>query len=207
MSNFDAFRFSFRDKPAEQKLQILRAESLRELTVIQGYAELLRHAFEQSETNGELDEGRDWVSKIVESAKTVRELIDAVTSFQNQNEHGLSELQAYESLVDAIREKAQRLALPLAEAIDDGSKIFIHSHYPLVLADEPKRHRQIHFALTKSGYSVELLSLSESHMFRVEYQVFSLTLDDVAIVINQWLLEQIALSEIQKRYPPNENGG
>ena len=207
MSNFDEFRFSFRRRPAEQKLQILRSESLREWAVVKGYAELLRRAFEQSETIENPDEIKDWVSKIVESTKTMWELIDAVTSFQNQNEHGVSELQAYESLVDAVHEKAQKLALPLAEAIHDDSKIFIHSQYPLVLLDEPKYHRQISFALVKSSYSVELWSFSESRMFQVECQVFPRTLDDVAIIVNQWLLEQRTLSEIQKVYPPNQNGG
>jgi len=207
MSNFDEFRFSFRDKPAEQKLQILRSESLRELAIIQGFAELLRRSFEQSESNEKADEIQDWVFKVVESTKTMRELIDALTSFQNQNEHGLQELQPYESLVDAVREKAQKLSLPLAEAIDDVSKIYIHSQYPLVLLDEPKYHREISFALVKSRYSVELLSFSESRMFQVEYQVFPPTLDDVVVISNQWLLEQRTLSEIQKIYPSHKSGG
>lgn len=196
MSNFDEYRFSFRDRPAEQKLQILRSESFRELAMIQGYAELLRRSFEQTETIENPDEIKDWVSRVVASTKTLRELIEAVTSSQGHNEHGLPELQPHESLLDAIREKAQKLALPLAEVIDDESKIFIHSLYPLVLLDEPKYHREISFALRKSEYSVELLTYSENRVFQIEYQVSPQTLDDVAIVINLWLVEQRTLSEM-----------
>jgi hypothetical protein len=110
MSNFDEYRFSFRNKPAEQKLQILRSESFRELAVIQGFAELLYRASEQVETNEKSDEIKDWISRVLASTKTLQELIEAVTSSQNHNERGLPELQPYESLIDAIREKAQKLA-------------------------------------------------------------------------------------------------
>lgn len=207
MSNFDDYRFSFRDKPAEQKLQILRSEAFRELTVIQGFAELLRRSFEQAEASEKPDEIKDWVSRVITSTKTLRELIEAVTSSQSHNEHGLPELQPYESLLDAIREKSQKLVLPLAKVIDDETKIFVHNQYPLVLLDEPKYHREISFALVKSEYSVELLTFSENRMFQIEHQVFPKTLDDVAIVINQWLVEQSSLSEIQMAYPTRKNGG
>ncbi len=158
MSDFDEFRFSFRHASAEQKLAILRSESFRRLSVVQGFAELLRRAFEQPITDQQSEAIKEWLSKVVVSAQSLRDLIDALTSLQIRGEHGRPELRPYETLVDAIRGTAQKLTLPLAEAIDDPTRIFIHHQYPLVLLDEPKYHREISFALVKSGYSVELLS-------------------------------------------------
>jgi hypothetical protein len=207
MSNFDEFRFSFRDSSAEQRLVILRSESHRYLPIILGYAELLRREFEQLEASEKSDELKNWLSKVIDSAQITRDLIDALTVPQSLEGRGLPELRPYESLLEAIRETAQKLSLPLAKAIDDTASILIHSQYPLVLLGEPKRHREIRFALVKSGYSVELLSLAENRMFQVEYQVSLSTLNDVAIVINQWLLEQRTASEIQKAYPLSKDGG
>jgi hypothetical protein len=44
-------------------------------------------------------------------------------------------------------------------------------------------------------------------MFQVEHQIAPQTLDDVAIVINLWLVEQRTLSEMQMIYPTHKNGG
>jgi hypothetical protein len=207
MSKFDEFRFSFRDRTAEQKLQILRSESLRELAVIQGHAELLRRSFEQSKTDEKSDDPDEWISRVICSAQVMRELLDALTLSKNREGLGLPELQPYESLVEAVRDRAQILALPLAAAIDDPSRIFIHSQFPLVLLDEPKYHREISFALVNSGYSVELLSFVENRTFQIEYQVFVSTLDEVTTVINQWLLDQRTADEMRKVYPLQTNGG
>jgi hypothetical protein len=207
MSDFDEFRFSFRDTSAEQKLAILRSESFRRLSVVQGFAEVLRRAFEQPLTDQQPEELKEWISNVVVSAQSLRDLIDVLTSLQNRGERGRPELRPYENLVDAIRETAQKLTLPLAEAIDDPTRIFVHNQYPLVLLDEPKYHREVSCALVKSGYSVELLSFVENRMFQVEHQVLSSTLDDVSKVIHQWLVEQRTLDEMQNLYPLSKNGG
>lgn len=201
MSNFDEFRFSFGNDPAEQKLQILRHEFLGKSAVIQGYAEILRQAFERPEMVQSADELKDSISKIIDSEQYIRDLIDALTISHNREKYGLPELRPYENLLDAIRVTAQKLALPLAEAVDDTSRIFICGQYPLVLRDEPKYHRQISFALVKSKFLVELFAFVENRMFQVEYEIVLSTLDDVAVVINQWLLEQRTLTQMQETYP------
>ena len=115
MSNFDEFRFSFRESSAEQRLVILRSESHRYLPIIQGYAELLRRELEQLETSEKTAELKNWLSKVIDSAQTTRDLIDALTVPQSLEGRGLPELRPYESLLEAVRETAQKLSLPLIE--------------------------------------------------------------------------------------------
>jgi hypothetical protein len=207
MSDFDELRFSFRDASAEQRLAILRSETFRRLPIILGFAELLRRAFEQPVSDQKHEEMKEWISKVIFSTQSLRDLIDVLTSMQDEVERGRPELQSYESLIDAIRDTAQKLALPLAEAVDDPEKILIHSQYPLVLLDEPKYHREISFTLLGLGYAVDLLSFVENRMFRVEHQIVLSTLDEVSTVINQWLVEQRTLDEMQMLYPLPKNGG
>ena len=206
MSDFDVFRFLFRDSSAERKLAVLRMESLIKLSAIRGYAELLHRFLETPETSKNPDELKDWAFRVSEMAQFVHDLTDALTASQNREGRGLPELRPYDSLLDAIRDVAQKLSLPLAEALDDTSRIFIHDQYPLVLLDEPRYHREIVFELDKSSYSVELLTFGQSRMFEVESQMLLSNLEDVATVIDQWLLEQRTANEIQRIYPSPEDG-
>jgi hypothetical protein len=103
--------------------------------------------------------------------------------------------------MEAVRATAQKLKLPLAEAMDDATKIFVHHKYPLVLLDEPKYFREISFRLANSKYVVELLSWVDNRMFQKEQEVILSSLDDVAKVINLWLLEKQTIKEIQDVYP------
>ena len=212
MSKYDMFRFLFQNSSAEERLASLRGESLTNLHVINGYATILQKNFQESTT-----EAAD-LKKIIDASNELLDLIFAITELSHREmlekgiepewwKRGMLELKPFDSLGDAIRFTAQKLNLSLAIAIDDTSKIFIHSENPLVLLDEPKYHRQITFSLLELGYSVELLSFVEQRSFQVEYQISLSTLDDVAIVINKWLLEQRAVSEIQKEYPLPNNGG
>ncbi|NOK64033.1 MAG: hypothetical protein GFH27_549409n7 [Chloroflexi bacterium AL-W] len=205
MSDFDVFRFSFRDSSAERKLAVLRMDSLIKLSAIRGYAELLHRFLEKPETCENPDELKEWASRVSEMAQFVHDLTDALTASQNREGRGLPELRPYDSLLDAIRDISQKLSLPLAEALDDTSRIFIHSQYPLVLLDEPRYHRKIAFALDKTGYSVELLTFAESRMFEIEGQVLLSNLEDAATVIDQWLLEQRTANDIQRMYPSPED--
>src|SRR5688572_9003252 len=188
MSDFDALRFSFRDNSAEEKLAILRSASLHGLPILRGFTELVSRALEQPNALEKSEDVAGMLSKVIDTASDLRELIEALSSPENREERGRAELRPYECLLEAIRDTAQKLALPLVEAIDDSRRIFVHSQYPLVLLDEPKHHRELSFSLIKSGYSVDLLSFVDNRMFQVEHQIFLSTLNDVAIVINQWLV-------------------
>ncbi|MEM8531957.1 MAG: hypothetical protein AAGF95_14025 [Chloroflexota bacterium] len=205
MSDFDIFRFSFGDSSAERKLAVLRMETLIKLSAIQGYAELLHRFSEKPEIHRDADKLKEYTSRVSEMAQFVHDVTDALTVSQNREGRGLPELRPYDSLLDAIRDVAQKLSLPLAEALDDTSRIFIHSQYPFVLLDEPKYHRKTVFALDKSSYSVKLLTFAESRMFEVESQMILSNLEDVATVIDQWLLEQRTANDIQRMYPSPED--
>ena len=207
MSDFDVLRFSFRDNSAEEKLAILHSASLQGLPIVRGFTELVSRALEQPNA---LDKSEDIVgmlSKVINAASDLRDLIEVLSSPENREERGRAELRPYECLLDAIRDTAQKLALPLAEAIDNSKRIFVQSQYPLVLLDEPMHHRELSFSIIKSGYSVDLLSFVENRMFQVEHQISLSTLNEVAVVINQWLLEQRTLHEMQRIYPLPNSGG
>jgi len=206
------FRFLVRDSSAEERLANLRGDALAKLHVIKGYATIAYQKFQESTTDAAE------LKIIIDASDELLDLIFAVTEPSHREmiekgiepewwKRGISELKSFDSLGNAIQHTAQKLNLPLAIAIVDTSKIFIHSEYPLVLLDEPKYHRQIMFSVLELSYSVELLSFVEERSFQVEYQISLSTLDDVAIVINKWLLEQRAVSEIQKEYPLPNNGG
>ena len=203
MTEFDEIRFSFRETPADQKLIVLRSETYQRLLIIKGFAELLRRGFDQP--NGakteKIEEYKEWLSKIIDSTKSLQVMFDAIALPQYRETAGLPELRPYESLLDAVRETAQKLNLPLSEAIDDGTRITIRGKYPLVLMDEPKYHREISFQLANSKYVVTLLSWIDDCMFQEEHAIHLSNLGDVATVINYWLLEQKALKEIQDSYP------
>lgn len=202
MTEFDELRFSFGEATTEQKLIGLRSEALQRLLIAQGYAKLLHQAFDQNDvTTNKSNEYKEWASKILEYTQSLQVLLDAITFPQYREGRGLPELNPYESLLDAIRDTAQKLSLSLEKTIDDTSKIFVHSKYPLVLMDEPKYHREISFQLENSSYVVELLSYVDSRMFQEEYRLSLSTLDDVAIIIDKWLLEKRTLNEIQEIYP------
>ena len=206
MSDFDALRFSFRDSSTEEKLAVLRSASLQGLPVIRGFTEVVSRALEQPEPLEQSEDIAGMLSKVIDTASDLRDLIEVLSFPNNHEEHGRPELRTYECLLDAIRDIAQKLALPLADAIDDPSRIFIHSQYPLVLLDEPRYRREVNFSLVRSGYSVELLSFVENRRFQVEHAISLSALNDVAIVINQWLLEQKTLGDMQMLYPLPSNG-
>ncbi|MEP7135604.1 MAG: hypothetical protein ABI904_11795 [Chloroflexota bacterium] len=203
MTEFDELRFSFQEITAEQKLMSLRSEALQRLIIIHGFASLLHQALEQnkvSETN-KPDEYKEWVSKILDYTQSLKVLLDAITSPQYREGVGLPELSPYDNLLDAVHDTAQKSNLLLAEALSDETKIIVHSKYPLVLMDEPKFHREIRFHLANSKYVVTLLSWIDNRMFQEEHVISLSTLDDVAIVINRWLLEQRTLKQMQDAYP------
>jgi len=181
----------------------LRSEALQRLLIIQGFAQLLNQAFNQNEVtkSDKPEEYKEWVAKILDYTQSLRVLLDAITSPQYREGIGLPELNPYENLLDAVRDTAQKLNLPLADAVNDETKIIVHSKYPLVLMDEPKFHREIRFHLANSKYVVTLLSWIDNRMFQEEYVISLSTLDNVTIVINQWLLEQRTLNEMKEIYP------
>jgi hypothetical protein len=147
MTFFDICRFQFGNIPAERKLMILRVESRRMFTSIQGHGALLSRAIEEQETLETSRDLRESCARIIENAEMVRDLIDALTKPDYREDRGLPELRPYDTLLDAVKDVAQRLALPLAQAFAEPSKVFVHSEYSLVLLDLPAKQREVTFEL------------------------------------------------------------
>lgn len=199
MSYFDIIRFQFGTLSAEHKLSILRAESLPLLSIVQGYGTLFHHTLEQQDSAAFMNDLILWGDTIVDRAKMLRDLIDALTIPQHHEGRGIPELRPYDTLLEAIQRTADKLALPLAEAIEDPTKVFVHNLYPLVLLDEPRYHREVAFSLVESRYAVQLLSWTKEQIFQVVHAVQLSSLDGVANVINQWLIEHRALEDITQQ--------
>ena len=199
MSFFDSIRFQFGSLPAEERLSILRAESVPLLSSIQGYSALMRHLLGQGEP---LTPSRDmaaYCSTLASQAQRLRDLIDALANPQYCKERGSPELSPYDSLLDAVKHTADKLAVPLRDALTDASQVSVHSHYPLVLLNEPKYHREAIFSLGETDYEVQLLEWTDERMFRVVAEQPLLSLDSVVRVISHWLIEHWTADEIARQ--------
>ena len=204
MPYYDEFRFSFGHLSPEQKLANLRPEALRILMRLQGYGALLLQVIKQPSSEERPEDLEEWCKQIVDGSSELRDLIEAFTwPHHKDGQLGLPELRPYDSLLDAVRETAHKLALPIASTIDDTSKVFLHSQYPLVLLDEPRYQREVMFSLVESDYSVQLLSWTDQRMFRVEYEVSPSSLDEAVTIISHWLMEHWTTDEIKQvsRHP------
>lgn len=199
MSYFDSIRFQFGTLPAEQKLRILRAESMCWLPTIQGYGRLLQYTVEQPDVSALTSEILPWCQALVQSAEMLRDLVDALTYPHHRTDRGMPELRLYANLLDAVKDTAHALALPLAPAIDDTTKVFVHSLYPLVLLDEPTYHREVSCSLETSQYVVQLLSWTSKQMFEVVLELRLMSLPAVAVVISSWLIEQRSLEDVRDK--------
>jgi hypothetical protein len=189
MSYYDVIRFQFATLPAEQKLKVLRAESLRWLSSVQGHGLLLQKKLIHAQHAEGSDELLRSADAIIHNVTLLSDLIDGLIIPQQREERGSAELRPYESLLAAVKDAAHHATLSLYDVIDDATKVFIHSMYPLVLLDEPRYHREVSFFLEDSRYVVELLAWTEDRSFRLISQMYPPSLMSVAALINQWIVE------------------
>lgn len=196
MSFFDSIRFQFGSLPAEERLSILRAESVPLLNSMQGYSALMCRLLAQAEPPAPPHDMAEYCSTLEHQARRLRDLIDACANPQYYKERGRPELRPYDSLLDAVKHTADKLAVPLRDALTDASQVFVHSLYPLVLCNEPEDHREAIVSLGATDYAVQLLEWTDERMFRVVATQPLVSLDAVVRVISQWLIEHWTVEEI-----------
>jgi hypothetical protein len=78
MSKYDDFRESYKDRPAEQRLTVLRAEMLTPLAVIHGFATLLARINLEDSSTFPKDYG-DMVVSILQAHNDIHSVLNALT--------------------------------------------------------------------------------------------------------------------------------
>ncbi len=192
MSSFDILRFQFGNAPAEQRLANLRPEGLRLINPIKGYSELLVHELEKSIPQNVAPEIKDWSLIIRDKIKELEELFEAFTAPDYRERFGLPELKPYNTLLDAVKQTAVTLKLPIYQALVE-SELYIHSEYPLVIWDSPKPAHQIVWELVENQYRVQTYSIvsSESErLFTKDDEFWPSTLEEVATIIQHWYIDK-----------------
>jgi len=79
MSKYDDLREPYKDRPAKQRLAILRAEMLTPLAIIHGYATLLARINLEDSSTFPKDYG-DMVVSILQAHNDIHSVLDALTS-------------------------------------------------------------------------------------------------------------------------------
>ncbi|MBA3868089.1 MAG: hypothetical protein H0X30_02960 [Anaerolineae bacterium] len=80
MSKFDDLKYA-QSATAEEKLQIVRHEFLRQIAIVNGYASILKEPIgDAAKTNSIFVECSDWIDKILEASYDMSEILDIMTS-------------------------------------------------------------------------------------------------------------------------------
>ena len=194
MSLFDMIRFQAGNASPEQKLAFLRPETFRLLNFIKGYATLIEHdvgKLANSDITSELKEDSLNLKKYSEE---LSELIAAITAPEYREKYGLAELKPYDTLLDALKETAVTLKLPLAKALENN---ILHTgeDYPVVVWDSGEPQHKIQFELLESQYHVRLLvsdTVEKMQIFRVVKEGKPKTLNEATEIIQRWLLDELS---------------
>lgn len=194
MSTFDIIRFQFGNASAEQKLAILRVESLTLLGVIQGYSDLLIREVDDFSSINLPSELKEYSLIIKDTSRRLSELFEALTAPQYRERYGLPELKPYDTLLDALKQTAVTLKLPLAEALENNT-LLTRDDYPVVIWDSGEPQHQILFELLESQYRVQLLvaeTAGKNQIFRVVKEAKPETLNEATEIIQRWLLDELS---------------
>jgi len=149
---YDTFRFMFGNLSAEQRLQVLRPESKRYFSAIQGYTQLLQHRAEQGRINEDPDEIQLCLQKVIVNTTELKEIVLALTG--GHDSYGREELRPYTTLFEAIVAIAKIHQLAL-----DPSILIVHMHYPLVLRWDKNGEGQCRVELLENGYKLVLYKM------------------------------------------------
>ena len=230
MNNYDKFRDLTINASAEEKLMIIRSESVRIVGFVSGYAALMLHILEERTAPELPDDFRVWCKKVVEGAQEMRDLIDALTDprhrallqqeyanqkrqFDEQNWKDLQarvpELGQYESFVQAIEQTAQSLGFSLTE--NPTEKININTpFYPNGFLDLRGRERRASIGAQFSqqderihiGYTVTLKWCSdERNITWQEHRGLTQSLTEAVTMLSRWLVEYWDMEKIEEEYP------
>jgi hypothetical protein len=80
MSDFQDFLKKIKKCPPEEKIHILRPESLRLLNLAQGYSTLVFESLNEGNFEETVEEMRRDMEKVIASLENLHDLIDAVTT-------------------------------------------------------------------------------------------------------------------------------
>jgi hypothetical protein len=227
MEFYDDIRAQFFDVPAEEKLQILRSESMRRLGTVSGHAGLMLKILEERKPPELPDDFEKWCKNIIDGASEMRDLIDALTDARHRRiqqqeradherkfneemwEHDqtrVPELQQYKSFTDAVKETAQKIGSSLAG--NTGKSIELHAPFHpsgYLEFDAGERRADVgtqsdgHLHL---GYVITLRWCSDKRNIKwQEHKGLTKSLDEAVTVLDQWLIENWGLEQIKQLYP------
>lgn len=203
MSYYDSLRFQFGMVPAEDRLRILRVESLRCVGMLHGEAAILQQTLAQS---SELVATQDLMPSchaILAQAICLRDVLDALVLPQQRHDRGMAELRPYDSLLAAITETARVEGVPLATALADPTHITISMQYPLCLEVTSRARRQCYLSLDAMQYQLDIAEWKDTKSVPTPqflHQWVCPTLADVTRRINDWLIEQWSVDAIVQVY-------
>jgi len=230
MNNYDKFRDLTINASTEEKLMIIRSESVRIVGFVSGYAALMLHILEEQTAPELPDDFKAWCKKVVEGAQEMRDLIDALTDprhrtllqqeYANQKRQfdeeqwkntqaRVPELGQYESFVQAIEQTAQALGFSLTE--NPTEKINIDTpFYPNGFLDLRGRERRASIGAQFSqqdgrihiGYTVTLKWCSDKRNITwQEHRGCIQSLMDAVTTLSRWLVEDWDLERIKLECP------
>lgn len=194
MSSFDIFRFQFGNASAEEKLAILRSESLVPLNVIQGYSDLLIREVDNISSTEVPPELKEYSLIIKDTSRKLSEYFEALTAPHFRERYGLAELKPYDTLLDALKQTAVTLKLPLAEALENNI-LHTRDDYPVWIWDSGEPQHKIQIELLESQYRVRLLvsdTMGKNQIFRVVKEAKPKTLNEAIETIQRWLLDDLS---------------
>lgn len=224
MSHYDEFRGMFGNASPKEKLAVLRSESRRLLSSARGCSQIMHKIVEERKPSELPDDFGTWCEKVAESVEELQDLIDALTDWKHRSilqqeraerdkefgemlwessQKGLSELEDYTSLRDALEKTANRLNLSLLMAnikIDDsfwhpGSGVtFLGANRQARIGTQRGDHTYLGYAITLK-WLVDKRNL-EWH----ENKSIAPTLEEVIMVLHLWLVKEQDLQIIWQKH-------
>jgi len=206
---------------------ILQMESRHLLTKAHGYSLLIQDLIEERKPSELPDDFGMWCQNVTESLEELRDLIDGMTDRKHRSilkeeranrdrefgemlwkdaQQGLSELQNYTSLREAVEKTASRLELSLYTPeikIDDsfwhpGSAVNFFGKDRRALIGAQKSQYDRHYL----GYAVTLSWLKDyRNMEWQEQKGITPSLEEAVTVLHLWLIKGQDLQKIRQDYP------
>lgn len=226
MSLYDEVRAKTKNSSPEEKLNILRSEALHILSTIKGYSQLL---IDPEEETGLQGEHLQWCKEIYEAASKLIDGIEGLTDTDEWNREtrlrdrekheqelqeklwgdaqgGLTELEMFPSLIEAIVQTAKLLNLTFPDTLLQSA----HNHLGLYWLRVPGRYAHVgtqagtvagkHKYL---GYTL-LLNKNPDKRNKVEweqYQGTTRSLEESCYVLYRWLVEQWSPEVMKQQHP------
>ena len=222
MSDYEEFRKLLLNRSDSQKLVILRAESIRLLARISGYATILKKTVAERDVPELPDDFEKWCEVLLSSSHELQDLIEAsidehrdvrreqeavrkaewVKEMWEYDKQVAEELQPFESMLEAVAETAQSLDLK-NDLFSPNVILDKHHRYPLFKTksrwgDVGVQKRDDTFG----GYRITLNWLQDPrNMEWKDYTAFAATLKDAIKVLHAWLILELSIEELIQRYP------